>query len=170
MEKLLARLNGFKLKPDLRVLDRLKEIGSAPIKNATTLTQLLKRSDIFFDHLHFFDPELSETEEQVAAEVETRIKYEGYIDRQERQVEKPKRMEDARLPEEIDYHAIHGLSTEVKEKLGKIKPISLGQTSRIAGITPAALMAIQVHLKKLSGSQLQHNNSPYLTSSVMFVL
>jgi tRNA uridine 5-carboxymethylaminomethyl modification enzyme len=131
VEKLLARLNGFKLKPDLRVLDRLKEIGSAPIKNATTLSQLLKRSDIFFDHLRFFDPELSEAEEQVAVEVETRIKYEGYIDRQERQVEKLKRMEGSRIPEDMDYGAVHSFA------------------SRISGVTPAALMALQVHLKRM---------------------
>lgn len=149
VEKLLARLNGFKLKPEPRVADRMKEIGSAPIKNATTLTQLLKRSDIFFDHLHFFDPELSETEEQVAAEVETRIKYEGYIDRQERQVEKLKRMEGSRIPEDMDYGAVHSFTTEVREKLSRVRPISLGQASRISGVTPAALMALQVHLKKM---------------------
>jgi tRNA uridine 5-carboxymethylaminomethyl modification enzyme len=130
VEKLLARLNGFKLKPDLRVLDRLKEIGSAPIKNATTLSQLLKRSDIFFDHLRF-------------------LKYEGYIDRQERQVEKLKRMEGSRIPEDMDYGAVHSFTTEVREKLSKVRPRSLGQASRISGVTPAALMALQVHLKRM---------------------
>jgi len=113
------------------------------------LTQLLKRSDIFFDHLRFFDPELSETEEQVAVEVETRIKYEGYIDRQERQVEKLKRMEGSRIPEDMDYGSVHSFTTEVREKLSKVRPISLGQASRISGVTPAALMALQVHLKKM---------------------
>jgi len=149
VEKLLARLNGFKLKPVPQVVDRLKEIGSPPIKNSTTLGQLLKRSDIFFDHLRFFDPELSETEEQVAVEVETRIKYEGYIDRQERQVEKLKRMEGSRIPEDMDYGSVHSFTTEVREKLSKVRPISLGQASRISGVTPAALMALQVHLKKI---------------------
>jgi tRNA uridine 5-carboxymethylaminomethyl modification enzyme len=87
-------------------------------------------------------------EERIAEEVETRIKYEGYIHRQERQVEKLKRMEHVKLPEEIDYRTVYGLSKEVKEKLSRVRPISLGQASRISGITPAALMAIQVHLKK----------------------
>ena len=149
VEKLLARLNGFKLKPVPQVVDRLKEIGSPPIKNVTTLGQLLKRSDIFFDHLRFFDPGLSETEEQVAVEVETRIKYEGYIVRQERQVEKLKRMEGSRIPEDMDYGAVHSFTTEVREKLSKVRPISLGQASRISGVTPAALMALQVHLKQM---------------------
>jgi tRNA uridine 5-carboxymethylaminomethyl modification enzyme len=149
VEKLFVRLKEFKLRPENWVGDRLKELCSARIKNTTSLEQLLKRSEIFFNHLHLFDPELSNTDEQVAAEVETRIKYKGYIDRQERQVEKLKRMEDTRLPEDIDYQAIHGFSTEVREKLSKVRPISLGQASRISGITPAALMAIQVHLKKM---------------------
>lgn len=149
VEKLFVRLKEFKLRPENWVGDRLKELCSARIKNTTSLEQLLKRSEIFFNHLHLFDPELSNTDEQVAAEVETRIKYKGYIDRQERQVEKLKRIEDTRLPEDIDYQAIHGFSTEVREKLSKVRPISLGQASRISGITPAALMAIQVHLKKM---------------------
>ena len=149
VEKLFVRLKEFKLRPENWVEDRLKELCSARIKNTISLEQLLKRSEIFFNHLHLFDPELSNTDEQVAAEVETRIKYKGYIDRQERQVEKLKRMEDTRLPEDIDYQAIHGFSTEVREKLSKVRPISLGQASRISGVTPAALMAIQVHLKKV---------------------
>lgn len=149
VEKLFVRLKEFKLRPENWVGDRLKELCSARIKNTTSLEQLLKRSEIFFNHLRLFDPELSNTDEQVAAEVETRIKYKGYIDRQERQVEKLKRMEDTRLPEDIDYQAIHGFSTEVREKLSKVRPISLGQASRISGVTPAALMAIQVHLKKM---------------------
>ena len=148
VDKLLARLRRFKLKPESWVGDRLKELGSAPIKNVTTLEQLLKRSEIFFEHLHIFDPELSAAEDRVAAEVETRIKYGGYIDRQKRQVEKLKRMESVRIPEDMDYGRVHGFTTEVREKLSRVKPISLGQASRISGVTPAALMALQVELKK----------------------
>ena len=130
-------------------MDRLKELGSAPIKKTISLAQLLKRNEIFFEHICVFDPALYATRGQVAAEVETRIKYGGYIDRQERQVEKLKRMEEARLPEEIDYETIHGLSTEVREKLSKVRPLSFGQASRISGVTPAAIMALQVHFKKM---------------------
>ena len=149
VNRLVVQLEETKLRPEPGVLDRLKELGTTPIKNPTSLAQMLKRSEFFFEHLKVLLPELSAPEEQVAAEVETRIKYEGYIDRQERQVEKLKRMEDVRLPEKIDYQTIHGLTTEVREKLSRVRPISLGQTSRIAGVTPAALMAIQVHLKRM---------------------
>ncbi|MBC8420448.1 MAG: tRNA uridine-5-carboxymethylaminomethyl(34) synthesis enzyme MnmG [Desulfobacteraceae bacterium] len=148
VEDLLIRLKKTKLSPGAGTLDRLKALGSSPIKNVTSLEQILKRSEIFFEDLSFFDPGLADTEEPVALEVETRIKYEGYIDRQERQVEKLKRMEEVRLPEDMDYLAVHGLSTEVREKLGRIRPISLGQASRISGVTPAAIMALQVHLKR----------------------
>ncbi len=148
IEELFKQLNEIKLRPEAGILDRLKGLGSSAIKNITSLAQLLKRNEIHFEHLKLFYPEISEIEEQIAAEVETQIKYEGYIDRQERQVEKLKRMEDARLPEGIDYQEVHGLSTEVREKLSRVRPISLGQASRIAGVTPAALMAVQVYLKR----------------------
>jgi len=149
VEKLLIRLKEIKLKPGSWATDRLKKLGSPPIKNTTPLEQLLKRSEIFFEDLYLFDPDLANTEEQVALEAETRVKYEGYIVRQERYVEKMKRMEDVRLPEEIDYQAIHGLTTEVREKLSEVRPLSLGQASRISGITPAALMALQINLKRM---------------------
>jgi tRNA uridine 5-carboxymethylaminomethyl modification enzyme len=148
VEQLLTRLCEFKIRPEPSVIDRLQRMGSPPIKNITPLDQLLRRSEIFFEHLREFDPGLDGVEERIAEEVETRIKYEGYIHRQERQVEKLKRMEHVKLPEEIDYRTVYGLSKEVKEKLSRVRPISLGQASRISGITPAALMAIQVHLKK----------------------
>jgi len=148
VEKLLIRLKEFKVSPEPSVLDRLKELGTAPIKTKTSLAQLLKRNEIFIEHLRVFDSKLSKIDEQVALEIETRTKYEGYIDRQEQQVRKLKQMEDMRLPEDIDYQEVHGLTTEVREKLGSVRPISLGQASRISGVTPAALMAIQIHLKR----------------------
>jgi tRNA uridine 5-carboxymethylaminomethyl modification enzyme len=84
----------------------------------------------------------------VAEEVESRIKYEGYIQRQEKQVEKLRHMEKVKLPEGLDYNTVYSLTREVREKLNRVRPLSLGQASRISGMTPAALMAIQVHLKR----------------------
>ena len=147
-EALLERIKGVKLRPEPGVQDRLKAQGSAPIKNITSLEALLRRSEILFEHLRRFDPSLAHVEESVALEVETRVKYEGYISRQERQVEKLKKMEDVRLPEGMDYGAVHGLTREVREKLTRVRPLSLGQASRISGITPAAIMALQVFLKR----------------------
>ena len=123
-------------------------MGSVSIKNTTSLAQLLRRNEILFEHLSRFDPELADMEETAAEEVETRIKYEGYIIRQEQQVDKLKKMENQHLPEDLNYETVYGLTKEVREKLSRVKPMSLGQASRISGVTPAALMAIQVHLKK----------------------
>jgi len=148
VERLLSNLHEGKLRPEPRVLERLKDLRSAPIKNVISLAQLLRRTEISFENLSLFDPALDGIEESISEEVETRIKYEGYIIRQERDVEKLKKMENIRLPEEIDYGSVYGLSREVREKLSEVRPLSLGQASRISGITPAALMAIQVHLKK----------------------
>jgi tRNA uridine 5-carboxymethylaminomethyl modification enzyme len=145
----MARLKEKTLRPEAGVQDRLKGLGTAPIKNRTSLEQLLRRNEIFFEHLSLFDPALAETDVRVAEEAETRIKYAGYIERQERQVLKLKRMEEVRLPEDTDYGSVHGLTAEVREKLGRIRPLSLGQASRISGVTPAALMALQVHLKRI---------------------
>jgi len=148
VQRLLKRLKGITLKPRPEIQDRLKELGSAPIKKATSLEQILKRSEIFYEHLHVFDPELADESEAVSMEVETEIKYEGYILRQQKQVEKSKHLESKKLPEGIDYGAVHGLTNEVREKLGRIRPLSLGQAARISGITPAAITAIQIHLKR----------------------
>ncbi len=148
VQNLLERLKKTQLKPSPGIQDKLKELGTAPIKKATTLEQLLKRPDVFFEHLRFFDPALSNEDEAVTMEVETSVKYDGYIQRQEKQVEKMKHLEAERLPEGIDYAAVHGLTNEVREKLGRVRPRSLGQAARISGITPAAIMAIQVHLKR----------------------
>jgi len=150
VETLLARLRDIRIRPEPETLERLEAMGAAPIRDVISLEQLLKRPDILFSDLCRLDPGLPQVREDVAGEVETRIKYAGYIERQERQVEKMKRMETARLPEHIDYGAVHGLTNEVREKLGHIRPVSLGQASRISGVTPAAIMALQVYLKGLS--------------------
>ncbi len=149
VEQLLIQLNEFKLKPESSVIERLKELASPAIRNITSLAQLLRRNEIFFEHLRVFDPGLDGIDAKIAEEVETRIKYEGYIERQNKQVRKLKRMEDVRVPDKIDYETVYGLSTEVREKLSRVRPVSLGQASRISGMTPAALMAIQVHLKRV---------------------
>ena len=149
VEQLIIQLNEFKLRPEPAVIDRLRELASPAIRNMTSLAQLLRRNEILFEHLRVFDPGLDGIDARIAEEVETRIKYEGYIERQNKQVRRLKRMEDVRVPDEMDYETVYGLSTEVREKLSRVRPVSLGQASRISGITPAALMAIQVHLKRV---------------------
>jgi tRNA uridine 5-carboxymethylaminomethyl modification enzyme len=148
VENLMDRLNDTKVRPEPSAVDQLKSLGSTPIKSITSLAQLLRRTEILFEHLFPFSPELQQIDESVFEEVETRIKYEGYIAHQQKQVEKLKKMENVRLSEDVDYASVYGLTREAREKLSKVRPVSLGQASRISGITPAALMAIQVHLKR----------------------
>lgn len=148
VEKLMSRLHEWRLKPEPWVEERLAQLGTASLKNPMPLAHLLRRSEILFEHLVLFDPELRDVAQGVAEEVETRIKYEGYIRHQEKQVEKLQRMENLRLPEALDYNEVYSLTREAREKLNRVKPLSMGQASRIPGITPAALMAVQVHLKR----------------------
>jgi tRNA uridine 5-carboxymethylaminomethyl modification enzyme len=148
VEKLVDRLKDIKIRPEPSVIDRLNSLGSTPIKNIISLAHLLRRNEIVFEHLVPFSPELKQIDETIFEEAETRIKYEGYIAHQQKQVEKLKKMEEVRLSDDLDYAAVYGLTKEAREKLSTVRPISLGQASRISGITPAALMAIQIHLKK----------------------
>ncbi len=157
VEILIKRLNEFKIRPEIWVQDYLKKIGTTPIKNVTSLAQLLKRHEVYLEHLVVFDDELKTIDEQVASEIETRIKYEGYIKRQERQVEQMKKIDDIKIPDDMDYSQVHGLTAEAVEKLSKIRPLSLGQASRISGITPASIVALQIHLKKVQKGKNNEN-------------
>ena len=91
---------------------------------------------------------VDEQREQVELQVETQAKYAGYIDRQEREIEKHAKQESLRLPEDIDYAAVDGLSNEARQKLAAARPVTLGQASRLEGMTPSAVSLLLVHLKK----------------------
>jgi tRNA uridine 5-carboxymethylaminomethyl modification enzyme len=149
IERLEKKLNEIRLMPDAPTLDKLKDMGTSPIKNPATLAQLLRRSELFYEDLFIFAPDLAGEDAVIYEEVETRIKYEGYIARQQEYVEKSRRMEDARIPADINYDEVYGLTREVREKLYKVRPLNLGQASRISGVTPAAIMALQVHFKRV---------------------
>ena len=144
-----AWLNNTMLKPGAEINRRLAAKGSANLKQMISLAELLRRPELTIDDL----PDISGLELKVAPEikfeVQLQVKYEGYIKRQEEQVNRFKKMENIALPEDMVYEGLPGLSTEVIEKLSRVRPRSLGQASRISGITPAALSVLQVQLKKL---------------------
>ena len=127
---------------------KLDELGSAPLRGATPLAQLLKRPEIGFAELRTLAPGLGEIPLDIALQAEVEIKYAGYIDRQLETVRRAKNFESVRLPDDIDYAAVTGLSREAREKLARIRPRSLGQASRIAGITPAAISLLSIYLHK----------------------
>ena len=117
------------------------------IQKGTTYEHFLKRPDITYKELSEFDHVSRETPPEVKEQVEIQVKYHGYIERQLEQVERSRKLESARLPEEFDYSAINGLTTEVREKLAKTRPDTMGQASRIPGVTPAAISVLSIALK-----------------------
>ncbi|MCM1150174.1 MAG: tRNA uridine-5-carboxymethylaminomethyl(34) synthesis enzyme MnmG, partial [Butyricicoccus sp.] len=112
------------------------------------LAELLRRPRISYAGLALFDPERPELPRAVREQVEIRIKYDGYIKRQLRQAEELSRLEDRALPPDTDYESIKGLRIEARQKLGRLRPISLGQASRISGVSPADIAALMVYLER----------------------
>ncbi len=115
---------------------------------AVSLAQLLTRPEINYSHLRLVDPALAQFSDRVLNQIEIDIKYQGYINRMHKQIEEFKKIENIKLPPDLDYNHIPSLSLEVREKLNKLKPVNLGQASRIPGITPAAIAHLMVWLKK----------------------
>jgi len=148
IEKTLLRISESKITPTRKNNDILHRWGCTPLKKETSLLELLKRPEIHFGHLFEFHPELKTLKKEVSEQVEIQVKYDGYIKRQMELIERFKKLEEVNFPEDFDFHSIIGLTTEVSEKLIKIRPISLGQASRISGITPAALSILMINLKK----------------------
>jgi len=127
--------------------DFLNEFGLTGIQNAVTYEHLLKRPDITYTELVRLDPSLATVAAEVKEQVEIQVKYKGYIDRQLEQVKRMARMESARIPAEFDYLGITGITAEVREKLARFQPGTLGQASRIPGVTPAAIAVLSIALK-----------------------
>ncbi|HIJ96050.1 MAG TPA: tRNA uridine-5-carboxymethylaminomethyl(34) synthesis enzyme MnmG [Desulfuromonadales bacterium] len=125
----------------------LSHCGLEDVPKGITMEQLLKRTEISYADLAEFDTVSRETDAKVAEQVEIQTKYRGYIDRQMEQVERSKKMESVRIPDELDYNTLQGLTTEVREKLARNRPDTLGQASRIPGVTPAAMSLLTIALK-----------------------
>jgi tRNA uridine 5-carboxymethylaminomethyl modification enzyme len=150
----LARLEQVRLKPLPAVNACLADLHSAPLSQSLSLADLLRRPELRIKDINCLrkvggeEPLWAEEDPLTLEEMELHIKYSGYIKRQQEQVERFKKLERTKLPEDMDYTGLPGLSNEVVEKLNRIQPLSLGQASRISGVTPAALSVLQVHLKK----------------------
>ena len=145
----LKSLAAITIYPNAEANATLDRLGTAPIRNPTTLSQLLKRSEISYDDLDVFTGWQPAGDREVKKQIEIETKYEGYIKRQFEAVRKLREMEGKRIPPGLDYTSIAGLSNELKMKLGKIEPATIGQAERIPGMTQAAITAILVTMKKL---------------------
>ncbi|MQL53196.1 tRNA uridine-5-carboxymethylaminomethyl(34) synthesis enzyme MnmG [Desulfofundulus thermobenzoicus] len=135
----------------LPVTDRVQEVleraGSAKLQQSTSLAALLRRPEITYDHIRQVDQGAPDLPADVQEEVEIEIKYEGYIKKQRAQVERFEKMEGRRIPEDLDYDQVTGLAAEARQKLSKIRPLSIGQASRISGVSPADIAVLLVYLE-----------------------
>lgn len=147
VEEELARLKEIRIKPDEQTQALLASIGSAPLQNTVDGITLLRRPEVTYAHIESFSPSPVSLSEDMKEQVEIQVKYTGYIEKQLAQVEKLAKMEKKRIPDDIDYSAVHGLATEAKQKLHQIRPLNIGQASRISGVTPADLSILLVHLE-----------------------
>ncbi len=148
IEKTMAKLAKTMIKPGPEINSLLEGVGSVPLRQACSLKDLLRRPEVSLEDLASLAGLDKELAPGVKREVQLQIKYQGYIDRQSEQVDRFRKLESVALPDDIAYDALSGLSNEVIEKLSRIQPRSLGQASRISGITPAAISVLQIHLRK----------------------
>ena len=148
----LEKLQKAKLLPSEAAPDFVADFGLGGLQNSLTYEQLLKRSDVTYADLARLDPSLGNVAKAVREQVEIQVKYQGYIDRQLEQVRRMAKMEGARIPLDFNYAAIAGLTAEVREKLIRMQPATLGQASRIPGVTPAAVAILSIAIKvKIEG-------------------
>jgi tRNA uridine 5-carboxymethylaminomethyl modification enzyme len=143
----LERIRAAVVPATAEVIEMLAAAGSAPIAQGTRAIELLKRPELSYEMVTRFaalEPALTADQ---AAELEVDVKYDGYVKRQTEAVERFRRLEDARIPHWVDFGAVPGLSTEVRERLSAGRPISLGQAARMPGVTPAAVSLLAIHIK-----------------------
>ena len=148
IEKEIERMRKTVVKPTKEVNEFLSKYNTSNISNGVKLADLLKRSELSYKNLEEIDALRPELSEDVIKEVEIEIKYEGYIKLQEEQVEKFKKLEAKILPKDVDYNDIKGLRLEARQKLNKIKPNSVGQASRISGVSPADISVLLIYLEQ----------------------
>jgi len=151
IEEEINRLKKTTIKPTDEVNQLLRKFNSSSIDTGVKLGDLLKRTEITYEILQPIDIEREDLPNEVKEEVEIQIKYEGYIKLQEEQVEKFKKLENKVIPEKIRYDEIKGLRLEARQKLDKVKPISVGQASRISGVSPADISVLLVYLEQMKG-------------------
>ena len=147
IQREIERLKTIMITPTEETNKKLEELGSSPIKTGTTLYELIKRPELDYEMIVVFDPDRPEIKKPYKLEVQTEVKYEGYIEKQNLQIEQFKKMESKKLDIIEDYRQIDGLKHEAIEKLNKVRPDSVGQASRMPGVTPADINVILIYLE-----------------------
>ena len=149
VDRELERLENTHIAPSEALNGTLAALGTAAVNNGVSLADLIRRPQVGYRDVAPFDAQRPRLPDVICAQVEIRLKYEGYIRRQLKQVEEFTRMEERPLPPELDYDAVTGLRLEAREKLKKIRPLSFGQASRISGVSPADVSVLMVYMESL---------------------
>ena len=145
----INRLENTLIGATKKVQALLKELNSATLNTAVTLAELIRRPELNYDLLESIDKDRPHLPDHVIEQVNINIKYEGYIKRQKNQVEKFRKLENKKIPENIDYNKVTSLRVEARQKLIKHKPVSIGQASRISGVSPADISVLMIYLTQL---------------------
>ena len=148
VDREIRRLASHGLPPSAELNEFLESRGTAPVHDGASLLALLRRPQVRYEDLRRFDPDMPDLPPEAAEQVEISVKYEGYIQRQAQEVEELRRMEGRKLPPDLDYAAIQGLRLEAREKLAAVRPLDLGQASRISGVSPADVAALMIYLER----------------------
>ena len=146
IEKEIERLKHVNIGANKTVQELLESLGSTKLNSGSTLEELIKRPELNYECLAPIDPDREPLDDDVAEQININIKYEGYIKRQLQQVEQFKKMEEKKIPENINYDEIQSLRIEAKQKLNLYRPINIGQASRISGVSPADISVLLVYL------------------------
>jgi tRNA uridine 5-carboxymethylaminomethyl modification enzyme len=150
VQREIHRLTHVGASPSPALSAMLAEKGTADVTDGCPMIALLRRPQLHYEDLAPFDPTRPDVPADIAEQVEISVKYEGYIQRQQKQVEDLRKMERHKLPLDLDYNNIQGLRLEAREKLSAVRPLDLGQASRISGVSPADVAALMIWLEHQS--------------------
>ncbi|MEI4829671.1 tRNA uridine-5-carboxymethylaminomethyl(34) synthesis enzyme MnmG [Bacillus sp. FJAT-53711] len=148
IEKEKERLSSIIIKPRPEVQELIRGAGGSELKDGIRASDLLRRPEMTYEHIHLLAPSEEKVNDEVAEQVEIQLKYEGYIEKSLQQVDRMKRMESKKIPVDIDYDAISGIASEARQKLKDVRPLSMGQASRISGVNPADISILLVYIEQ----------------------
>lgn len=156
IENEIKRLRSIIIKPNEQTQTLIREAGGSELKDGIRAADLLKRPEMNYQHIKMLVPSEEELSKEIEEQVEIQVKYEGYIAKSLQQVERMKKLEDKKIPDDIDYDAINGLATEARQKLNKVRPISIAQASRISGVNPADISILLVYIEQGKIAKVAH--------------
>lgn len=148
IEQEIARLREVIIKPNATTQEVIRSVGGAELKDGIRGADLLKRTEMTYDLVASLTPSDIELSDDIKEQIEIQLKYEGYIQKALQQVEKMKKLENKKIPENIDYDAISSLATEARMKLKSVRPLSIAQASRISGVNPADVSILLVYIEQ----------------------